>query len=264
MVENHVTDAESRQPEDEPAPAGVRAIRFALRIVIAALAVAVISFAFIWEAFYAKGQENSAKQGRAAGRQEYEAGPDYSPPRYRSEVQDALSDLDWVEPAFLPINENSRPGTPVKEINAIVIHYIGNPGTTAIQNRNYFANLEFTRETSVSSNFIIGLGGEILQCVPVDEIAYASNHRNTDTISIELCHPDETGGFTEETYASAVRLTAWLCGQYGLTSNDLLRHYDVIGKICPKYFVENEGAWETFKDDVANAVTDVTQLSLHG
>ena len=221
-----------------------------LRIIIAAVLLAVILFAFIWEAVRAK-QDNRVETEENE-RQEENIGN--FPPAGRSEIQDRLSDLIWVEPAFLPTNEYSRPGTIITEVNAIVIHYIGNPGTTATQNRNYFANLEITEETYASSNFIIGLDGEVLQCVPVDEVAYASNQRNVDTLSIELCHPDETGQFTVETYISAVRLTAWLCRQCRLTADDIIRHYDVSGKECPKYFVENDAAWQDFKNDVAVAL----------
>ena len=35
-----------------------------------------------------------------------------------------------------------------------------------------------------------------------------------------------------------------------LDENDVIRHYDVTGKICPKYFVENEDAWRKFKSDI--------------
>ena len=37
---------------------------------------------------------------------------------------------------------------------------------------------------------------------------------------------------------------------YGLTEEDLLRHYDITGKNCPKYYVQNEDAWESFLEDV--------------
>ena len=81
-------------------------------------------------------------------------------------------------------------------------------------------------------------------------MAYASNSRNNDTIAIEVCHPDETGKFTDKTYDSLVNLVAWLCGEYNLKKEDIIRHYDVTGKNCPKYYVEHEDAWNTFKDDV--------------
>lgn len=97
-------------------------------------------------------------------------------------------------------------------------------------------------------------GRRDLQCVPTWEVVYASNERNSDTVSIEVCHPDETGKFTEETYRSLVQLTSWLCVKFGLSEEDVIRHYDVTGKICPKYFVEDENAWEDFRTDVGRAI----------
>ena len=218
-----------------------------LRVAVAVAVIIVVLAAFLWESLLGRKSVDSA-EAPSRPRQENKDGN--FPPRGRSLVQDNLSDLDWVTPAFLPVNEYSRPDTLIYEVNAVVIHYIGNPGTTAMQNRNYFENLRNTRETYASSNFIVGLDGEILQCVPIDEVAYASNTRNDDTVSIELCHPDETGMFTEETYLAAVRLTKWICEQYGLSAEHIIRHYDVSGKECPRYFVENEEAWEQFKTDV--------------
>jgi N-acetylmuramoyl-L-alanine amidase len=156
-----------------------------------------------------------------------------------------------VEEKLLTPNEFSRPTDPLANVNGIVVHYTANPGSTAAQNRDYFEGLkDGTSGTYASSHFIIGLDGEIIQCIPLDEISYASNERNPDTISIECCHPDESGEFTQETYQSLVDLTAWLCEEYSLTGNDVIRHYDVTGKECPKYFVDNEDKWNEFRTAV--------------
>lgn len=169
-----------------------------------------------------------------------------------------VADVDASQPdidvQLLDVNPYSRPGTESDGINGIVIHYTANPGSTAQENRDYFNGLQYSHETEASSNFIIGIDGEIIQCVPTWEVAYASNDRNSDTVSIECCHPDESGRFTEQTYRSLVQLTAWLCVKFDLGLEDVIRHYDVTGKICPKYFVENEDAWETFRTDVENAM----------
>lgn len=151
---------------------------------------------------------------------------------------------------FLTPNEYSRPEIPLEEIQGIVVHYTANPGTTAQQNRSYFEGLAESRQTKASSHFIIGLSGEIIQCIPLNEIAYASNERNADTISIECCIDNDAGKFTAQTYDALVELTAWLIGQYDLEIDDVIRHYDVTGKNCPKYFVEHESAWVDFKLDV--------------
>ncbi len=153
---------------------------------------------------------------------------------------------DWVTVELLPLNEYSRPGDPLEEVNGIVIHYVGNPGTTAEQNHSYFSNLAQTGETYASSHFLVGLEGEVIQNVPLDEIAYCSSQRNADTISIECCHPDDSGEFTQATYDALVRLTRWLMEAYGLDSSQVIRHYDVTGKICPKFYVDNPAAWEAF------------------
>ena len=92
-----------------------------------------------------------------------------------------------VKKALLTVNKNSRPGIKLRKIKGIVIHYTANPGTDAMANRNYFEsrkNLSDDTANKVSSHFIIGLDGTIIQCIPLNEISYASNNRNSDTISI--------------------------------------------------------------------------------
>lgn len=157
---------------------------------------------------------------------------------------------EWITEAHIPINEYSRPGTKTDDIVGIVVHYVGNPGTSAMANRNYFAGLADSGATYASSNFIIGLDGEIIEVVPLGEVAYCSNNRNSDTISIECCHPDEGGEFTVKTEESLVRLCRWLCEVYGIERDGIIRHYDVTGKLCPLYYVEHEDRWEAFKDNV--------------
>ena len=159
---------------------------------------------------------------------------------------------EYVTKDYIAVNEWSRPGTPLEEINAVVIHYVGNPGTSAQANRNYFNGLALSHETYASAHFVVGLEGEVIACVPLTEVAYASNDRNGDTVSIEVCHGDETGEYSEVTYERLVELAAWLCGTFDLDAEtDIIRHYDVTGKICPKFYVEHPEAWEQLKADVA-------------
>ena len=120
---------------------------------------------------------------------------------------------DWTED-FLTVNEYSRPGDPLTEVNNIFVHYTANPGTSAAQNRSYFEQLKDNHERSASAHFIIGYNGEIIQCVPLDEIAYAVQTRNEDSISIECCYKADNGQFTQETYDSLIRLLRWLIDAY--------------------------------------------------
>ena len=162
---------------------------------------------------------------------------------------------DYVEKDYLTVNEWSRPGTPLEEINGVVIHYVGNPGTTAQNNRDFFDK----DDTEVSSHFVVGLKGEIIQCLPLWERSAASNDRNKDTISIEVCHPDGTGKFNDATYTSVVKLTAWLLKETGLSGDDVIRHYDVTGKLCPIYYVNNPDKWEAFKKDVKTSLAELKE-----
>lgn len=184
---------------------------------------------------------------------------------YREKNRPRLSELtapEWYTQDFLQINPYSRPGTKRREINHIVVHYVANPGTTAAQNRSYFNNLANQtgeKATSASSHYIIGIDGEILQCIPLDEVAYANYPRNEDTVSIECCHPDASGEFSPETIEALKRLTGWLCAELNLTERDIIRHYDVVGKNCPKYYVEHEDAWKSLKKEMGEAVKQAKQ-----
>lgn len=155
-----------------------------------------------------------------------------------------------IEEMFLTPNQYSRSQKELEHVKGIVVHYTANPGSSAEANRNYFENLKNKKTKYASSHFIVGLEGEIVQCIPLDEIAYASNERNVDTVSIECCHEDASGKFNEETYESLVHLVAWLCDEYGLEKEDIIRHYDVTGKACPKYFVDHKKEWNKFKNNV--------------
>ena len=171
----------------------------------------------------------------------------------KAEDVDAFLLSDNIQQEILPVNPYSRPGVKISKVTAIVVHYVGNPGTTAEQNRSYFNNLAELKNAYASSHYVVGLQGEIIQCVPLDEIAYASNNRNYDTISIECCHQDAEGRFTGDTYNSLVRLVAALCRTYGLNpETDVIRHYDVTGKLCPIYYVNNPDEWYAFKLSVKN------------
>ena len=163
------------------------------------------------------------------------------------DIQADTTSVQWegappINVELLTPNEWSRPQIALEQIQGIVIHYTANPGSTAQQNHDYFEGLKDSQSTKASSHFIIGLDGEVIQCIPSSEWSYASNDRNSDTLSI--------GQFNEATYQSMVELTGWLCHRFGLSSEDVIRHYDVTGKDCPKYFVEHEDAWVQFRQDV--------------
>lgn len=93
----------------------------------------------------------------------------------------------------------------------------------------------------------------------MDEWSYCTNQANGYSISIECCHPDNTGKFTDATETSLAELCVFLCKKFGLTEEDIIRHYDVTGKQCPLYwsptkYVSKEiadGRFNAFRSKVA-------------
>ena len=163
---------------------------------------------------------------------------------------------------------HNRPYTKRKTTSAIAVHYVGNAGSSALGNRNYFQNAS----TSVSSHYIIGLDGEIIRCIPEDEISWCTNQANSYTISIECCHPDNKGIFNDKTYKSLVELCADICKRWNLNplKGGIIRHFDVTKKVCPKGFVaKNYGGtddnnctrYHKFLNDVAKAMGQTSSNS---
>ena len=167
-------------------------------------------------------------------------------------------------------NPYSRPGIGNIIPKGIVIHWVGNPGTSAEANRRYFEGLSEQKINDpdakyryASSHYIIDKD-EVIQCIPTREMAYhvgshvymegildkLSSYPNNCTVGIELCHPDWTGKFEEEVLEKAKEVVLMLCENYDLTEDNLYRHYDVTGKRCPKDFVDHEEAWDDFKASV--------------
>ena len=93
-----------------------------------------------------------------------------------------------IQNAYLTHN---RPRTIRKQTTAIAVHWVANPGSSAMANRNYFNSTS----RSVSSNYIVGLQGEVICCIPDEEMSWCTNAANSYTVSIETCHPDWTGAF---------------------------------------------------------------------
>ncbi|SDB12070.1 N-acetylmuramoyl-L-alanine amidase [Pseudobutyrivibrio sp. YE44] len=166
--------------------------------------------------------------------------------RDRLEIAENIETPEWIDVQYIDEGNPSRTGLRLDGLNNIVVHYVGNPDTTAQQNRDYYNH----EDSDVCSHFVIGMDGEIIQCVPLIERSSASNDRNHDTISIEVCHPDESGKFTDASYASLIKLVDWLLDEFYMEPDDVIRHYDVTGKECPIYYVRNPEAWDQFKNDL--------------
>lgn len=152
---------------------------------------------------------------------------------------------------FLTPNRYSRPQTRLEKVTKIAVHYVGNAGSTAEGNRNYFESLKDGKHDYASSHYIVGLKGEIIQCIPENEIAYCTNEANYNSISIENCHPKADGKFNAATLKSLTELCADICKRYRLDPmKDIIRHYDVTGKLCPLWWVNHPQKFLEFKQNV--------------
>ena len=165
-----------------------------------------------------------------------------------------------IQERLLTINPYSRSGEKQGTIKNIIVHWVGNANSSAIANRNYFEGLKDSHKTYASSHYVIGLNGEKIRCIPENEVAFhaGSHSMNRKSIGIENCHPDWEGKFNEATYNSLVELCADICKRYNLGIDAIIRHYDVTGKECPRYYVRNEQEWIKFKNDVANKLGQAT------
>lgn len=166
-----------------------------------------------------------------------------------------------IKEMLITPNKYSRPQTKIGKIKNIVIHWIGNAGTTAENNAKYFESLKDGRGTYASSHYIIGNDGVVIRCVPENEVAYHASSANNYSIGIEVCHPDNTGKYTDVAYKALVELLVDLCNRYKLEPTQaIIRHYDVTGKDCPRYYVKNTDAWKKLKQEVSDVMSKDEEL----
>lgn len=165
--------------------------------------------------------------------------------------------LDYLTP-----NKWSRPRLAIGEIKGICLHWVGNPLTGAKFNRDFFELRKNGRYGYGSAHYIVGIEGEVVECIPTHEIAYHAGP-TTDTkkeaaiyygevpnkhlIGVETCHLDWDGNYTEETWQSMIALCAKLLRRYGLPGTAITTHNYITGKLCPKLFVTHPEKLEEFK-----------------
>ena len=183
-----------------------------------------------------------------------------------------------IKEKLLPLNQFSRPGYIRAETLGIVYHWTGAAGQENYVTRRFFELLAKQDEKDDkpdhygSAHYIIGIDGEIIRCIPDDEVAYhvgaasytdlakidfpaytTNKNRGTPNwcmIGIEMCHKDWSGEFTDETLRSAIELGVLLLHQNRIPPGMIYRHYDITGKLCPKWFVEHEMDWTAFKTNL--------------
>lgn len=147
---------------------------------------------------------------------------------------------------IIPVNKYNRPGTASKPTR-ICVHYNGQAGTGADRLALYYANVAAGMfpdkpDSWTSTQYIVGINGEVIRIVPDNEVAYAAANRNNGTIHIEVCYKQNSGEFEQVSKAALRELVQYLMKKYGISADNVVRHYDLTGKYCPMYYVD-ETRW---------------------
>ncbi len=128
----------------------------------------------------------------------------------------------------------------------VTVHSTGNPRSTARNERGWLTNPSNTRQASYHR---VVDETECIECVPIDEVAWACGDGygdgNMHSVSIEICE----SGDRAKTLDNAAKEVARLLLELELTTDDMRKHQDWSGKYCPRIILDVDG-WEEFKQQV--------------
>jgi len=175
------------------------------------------------------------------------------------------------------ITGHCRPYRKLTKVEAVIIHWTANTrrGAGAMANRNYFSSSPKTPEGKpiyASAHFCVD-SVSIVQCLPEDEVAYHvgssrpykpdgirikgnNGSPNYVTIGIEMC-VNEDGDFNITRFQT-IELTRYLVQKYNIPRINVLRHFDITGKDCPRMMLDNN-VWNQFLDEVFFVATPASQ-----
>lgn len=164
--------------------------------------------------------------------------------------------------------ENYGGSRNAKDIKYIVFHYTGNDGDSDESNARYFQE----HIKKASAHFFVdddsvtisvpelsvawSVGGEKYpSCGRTGGGKWNGKCTNFNSISIELCDTKRNGtfDFTEATLDNAAELCRMLMKKYGIPIENVIRHFDVVGKFCPAPFLDAY-KWERFKERIVDEV----------
>jgi N-acetylmuramoyl-L-alanine amidase len=173
----------------------------------------------------------------------------------------------WRED-FVKVNKFTRPGIKLSGVKKVVLHWTANPGGTASNHQRYFNGTAITSKTYASAHIFVD-SKEAVVIIPLNEMAYHANdvyernsagggyrgvpaispNANKYSIGVEMC-VEKDGTISDATVERSVQVIAELCKTYGLTEKDIVRHYDVTHKPCPKPFIDHPEKFADFKAKV--------------
>lgn len=158
-----------------------------------------------------------------------------------------------ITDCLIPRNKYNRPGTKSTP-KRICVHYTGDCGKNTDRLVAYWKNVaagvfKGTTLAWTSAQYAVGLNGEVVRCIPDNEIAYAAANQNSDTIHIEVCYKQKSGMFEEKSIAALGELVRSLMQKYGIPASKVVRHYDLTGKHCPAYYID-ENRWAVLHERI--------------
>ncbi|MEQ8155680.1 MAG: SH3 domain-containing protein [Clostridiaceae bacterium] len=143
----------------------------------------------------------------------------------------------------------------------IVIHDTDNRryGADAQANRNYFAYQLYAK---ASAHYLVD-HDSIIQALEDNWYGWHLGDKinprvgNNNSIGIELC-VNMDNDFSK-TLENGIALTKYLMKKYDISAENVIRHYDVTGKICPKMMIwDKPYLWNYFKASLENNSFSVT------
>ena len=156
-----------------------------------------------------------------------------------------------------------------QDIKYIVVHYTANNGDTATNNGKYFSQAN----RNASAHYFVD-ENEVVQSVLDENTAWhcgakTYKHdkcRNDNSIGVEMCSEKDQNGqyyINQATQNKAIEVVKWLMKKYSVPLENVLRHYDVTGKLCPEPFVRNQVQWLDFKGKLTENITEEEKEMLY-
>lgn len=140
----------------------------------------------------------------------------------------------------------------------LVIHETANPGATALNHVNYWAN----NPDVCMAHYVTDWEGIVYHCVPDDRICWHVGNGNYCTVGIELCHAMKQTNF-DRVWDTAVEFAAWFLSERGWGIDRLISHNDCISMwggtdhTDPlSYFQQFGKSWVQFKQEVQERLED--------
>ena len=155
---------------------------------------------------------------------------------------------------LLKANPYNFPGLVYDPIR-IVIHYTGDYGASAERLSLFFNNVskgyfkDAKKQINTSCNYIVGYDGTIIQKAEDNQMTYSVCEFNPGSIAIEVCYNSKDGKFTDEAIQALSELVPMLQRKYNIDNKNVVRHYDLTGKLCPYYYVESK-RWSELKEKI--------------